>query len=292
LARSGDTVYDAGAVDGDGRTRRVPPNACEGNGMLHPVVPGPPNLGRNAYAPPFLAPLVAAAARGEDLGAPLTAIAGHFGFDYFSYATSAMPEIDHQHAVYVCTTLPQPWLDRYDHHRYVEIDPRVRATWTSAIPLVWDQTTLRGSVPRENAFLDDALAHGIGSGIAYMFHAARDCHVYVGLDSRVRINDPLRQAAIGRNVADIVAFSHYFHEFFMRGVLDGRPHPTTRNSPLSRREIECVRLAARGLTTDDIAVKLDIGARTVQFHFDRIRSKLGAANRQEVVAIAVQRNLL
>ncbi|MCC6869954.1 MAG: LuxR family transcriptional regulator [Burkholderiales bacterium] len=260
--------------------------------MLHRVAPGPPNVGEHAYVPPLLAPLVAAAARGGALDAPLAAIAGHFGFDHFSYAASAMPEIDHQHAVYVWTTLPRAWVERYDRQAYVDVDPRVRATWPSAVPLVWDQATLRGSAPRENAFLDDALAHGIGSGIAYMFHAAHDWHVFVGLDSRVGHNDPLRLAAIGRNVADIVAFSHYFHEIFMRQTLDGTSRPPLRASPLSRRETECVRLAARGMTTDDIALKLDIGARTVQFHFDRIRSKLGAANRQEVVAIAVQRNFL
>ena len=44
----------------------------------------------------------------------------------------------------------------------------------------------------------------------------------------------------------------------------------------------------QGLITDDIAVKLEISPRTVQFHFVSIRSKLGAANRQEAVALAVQ----
>ena len=42
------------------------------------------------------------------------------------------------------------------------------------------------------------------------------------------------------------------------------------------------------MTTDDISLKLDISSRTVQFHFDSIRSKLGAANRQEAIALGVQ----
>jgi DNA-binding CsgD family transcriptional regulator len=43
-------------------------------------------------------------------------------------------------------------------------------------------------------------------------------------------------------------------------------------------------LAAHGLTTGDIALRLNISARTAQFHFDCIRTKLGAATRQEAVA--------
>jgi DNA-binding CsgD family transcriptional regulator len=42
------------------------------------------------------------------------------------------------------------------------------------------------------------------------------------------------------------------------------------------------------MMTNDLAAKLEISARTVQFHFDSIRSKFGAANRQEAIALAVQ----
>ncbi len=260
--------------------------------MLHPIVPGRPDVGDHVYLPPFVAPLLAAATHDEDLRPALAAVAGHFGFDSFSYATSAMPEIDRDDVVYVYTTLPRTWVERYDRQAYVAIDPRLRANWASTLPLVWDQTTLRGPGVGANAFLDDALAHGIGSGVSYMFRAAPDCHVFIAFSARTARNDALRLHAIRRNLADLVLFGHYFHAFFMRDSLDRGTRALPRRTPLSRRETECVRLAARGMTTDDIAVKLDIRARTVQFHFDRVRSKLGAANRQEAIAIAVQRNLL
>jgi LuxR family transcriptional regulator len=83
-------------------------------------------------------------------------------------------------------------------------------------------------------------------------------------------------------------FGHYFHEIFMRSVIEVGVAPRMAGAPLSKRERECLALAANGLTTYDIALKLEIRARTVQFHFDSIRSKLGAANRQEAVAIGVQ----
>ena len=53
-----------------------------------------------------------------------------------------------------------------------------------------------------------------------------------------------------------------------------------------------LRNVAHGLTTDDIADKLEISERTVQFHLDAVRTKLGAANRQEAVASGIRRGLV
>jgi DNA-binding CsgD family transcriptional regulator len=51
-------------------------------------------------------------------------------------------------------------------------------------------------------------------------------------------------------------------------------------------------LAAHGQTTQDMAHALGIGERTIQFHFGGIRSKLGAANRQEAVAKAIATGII
>ncbi len=77
------------------------------------------------------------------------------------------------------------------------------------------------------------------------------------------------------------------HELFCTGVVERGVPPAARGAPLSPRQRECLVLAARGLTTEDIAVELGITQRTAQFHFDCIRSKLGAANRQEAIAKAI-----
>jgi DNA-binding CsgD family transcriptional regulator len=65
-----------------------------------------------------------------------------------------------------------------------------------------------------------------------------------------------------------------------------------KNSNLSRRELQCLAMAARGLTSDDMAYKLGISPRTIRFHFTSIYAKLAALNRQEAVAIAVKNRLI
>jgi len=57
---------------------------------------------------------------------------------------------------------------------------------------------------------------------------------------------------------------------------------------LSGREIEVLKLAARGLSNKDIATKLFISKRTVQGHLGSIFNKLNVGSRTEAVFHAVK----
>lgn len=69
-------------------------------------------------------------------------------------------------------------------------------------------------------------------------------------------------------------------------------HPQAVVEPLTERELEVLRAAARGLTNKSIGVLLDISDRTVQGHLRRIFEKLNVANRTEAVVKASQLGLL
>ena len=66
----------------------------------------------------------------------------------------------------------------------------------------------------------------------------------------------------------------------------------TPSSPLTDQELTCLSLSAKGQTSTDIALKLGIKPRTVNFHFSKVLRKLNAMNRQEAIAKAVAGNLL
>lgn len=62
--------------------------------------------------------------------------------------------------------------------------------------------------------------------------------------------------------------------------------------PLSEREMEILKLAARGISNKDIADKLFLSPRTVQVHLGNIFNKLGVASRTEAVLYGLKRNWL
>ncbi|HWQ13944.1 MAG TPA: response regulator transcription factor [Roseiflexaceae bacterium] len=68
--------------------------------------------------------------------------------------------------------------------------------------------------------------------------------------------------------------------------------PAGHGDTLSERELEVLRLAARGLTNKQIGAELAISDRTVQHHLANIYAKLGVASRTEAVTAALQRNLI
>lgn len=73
----------------------------------------------------------------------------------------------------------------------------------------------------------------------------------------------------------------------MARTVQGTPPPK-----LTQRQMVILESTARGLTNKDIAVMLGISADAVKQHLQAICSKLGAANRAEVIAIAIRKHLL
>ena len=61
---------------------------------------------------------------------------------------------------------------------------------------------------------------------------------------------------------------------------------------LTQRELEVLRLIARGLQNKEIAAQLSITERTAKFHVCSIMSKLDASNRTEAVSIAAKLGLV
>src|SRR5205823_1034431 len=82
----------------------------------------------------------------------------------------------------------------------------------------------------------------------------------------------------------------------VRAVLAAAGHrvPRRREGPagLTEREVEVLRLAARGLTNKDIAGVLFISPKTVANHIEHIYAKIGASTRAMAGLYAMQHGLL
>jgi DNA-binding NarL/FixJ family response regulator len=69
-------------------------------------------------------------------------------------------------------------------------------------------------------------------------------------------------------------------------------HPASAGPRLSERELDVLRLTARGLSSKEIAGRLTISQRTVEGHLNNIYSKLGVNSRTEAVVNAAARGLI
>ena len=242
--------------------------------------------------PPIVQPLLLAAQRGEDVAPIVLAIAKSFGFDGFMYGASLSLKPRQETRQFVYCTWPEELIALYDERAYIEIDPRIQDVLSSVLPLVWDQSTYRGRSEAVDSFLDVMQTHGIASGVMCSLRDSRGRVGALALSCDIPILDEVRRLMIARHLGDILMFERYFHQLFVSGVLNALVAPHREGTPLSSRECECLTMSARGLTGDDIASRLLISPRTVQNHFDMIRSKLGAANRQEAIFRALQLGII
>jgi DNA-binding CsgD family transcriptional regulator len=260
--------------------------------MLQSLAPSGVMLEGARFLPPVLSPLIAAAERGEPLEGVVSAIVRMFGFDSFVYGASLSVRPGQEAAGYIFTTAPRDWVARYDQRAYIEVDPRVLYSFESAMPFIWDQDSERGKSTAIDAFLDDAAAHGVASGVAFAIHATPQGQVLVGFNSPLGKLSDLRRFEIARNLGEMYLFGIYFHEVFMKTVIARGLPPRFQGAPLSPQEKRCLLFSAHGYTSRYIAAALGISERTVELHFSHVRSKLDVANRQEAVAKAIAEGII
>jgi DNA-binding NarL/FixJ family response regulator len=102
---------------------------------------------------------------------------------------------------------------------------------------------------------------------------------------------------IARAVRTVQGGGSHLEPHVAARVLDEISTPTARRGGsggggLSERELQVLRLVAAGHANKEIARQLAIAERTAKFHVSSLMNKLGAGNRAQVVALAVQRGLL
>ena len=147
----------------------------------------------------------------------------------------------------------------------IEATKRIKATWPSINVLIL------------SAYDDDQF-------IFSLLEAGAAGYLLKSIRSRELI-DAIRAVYSGESV---------LHPSIARKVLNrfvsasGKPEGQEPSGVLSDREMEMLRLAAKGLSNQDIAEKLCLSIRTVQGHLGHIFNKLQVGSRTEAVVRALK----
>lgn len=260
--------------------------------MLTVIDPGTPATIQGYVVNDHIARLSKAALRRQPLQPVMESIVRELGFDSFMYGMSAEARPTRRNTrSFVWTTLPREWIMLYGARGYIEVDPRVTKTYNRNVPYVWDAAEFCDD-PLCEDFLRDAERFGVCSGVAISFRDPDHGRVLVAFNSRITPVDDVRKALIARLLGEIILLAMAFHDFFMAHLVDHEPSLMVRVAPLSPRESQCLEMAANGMTSVDIAMKLGIKPRTANFHFGKIVTKLGVLNRKEAIAMGIARGLI
>lgn len=211
----------------------------------------------------------------------LKSFCGLCGFERYSYLHVNSTETS------ALTDYPAEWQSQYLQNAYVSIDPVVTAAKRSRRCFTWsaeDRTARKASVEVRH-FYAEAAKFGIRSGLSIPIPTSYGRTAMLTLAS----NDPQADSSALEDpfqAALSVAYVHIHLNLIAAEVL------ATPEIALSPQEATCLSWSSHGKSMNVIADILGLSPRTVQFHLNAARDKLGATNLQHAVRIAILKQLI
>jgi LuxR family transcriptional activator of conjugal transfer of Ti plasmids len=173
---------------------------------------------------------------------------------------------------------------------YEQLDPVVRRARLEHDLFSWGSG---GSTPagtrEQRKFSEEATTFGIESGITVPIRGGFGRMAAFTLATDDRAMRPERLVAKSKDVIQLVGLYFHTHAAVRLGAECDRPDA---DDVLTQRERQCLAWAARGKTVADTAILVGIAPRTVVFHLENARRKLGATSIAQCVAEALRRRLL
>ena len=181
--------------------------------------------------------------------------------------------------IIINSTYPKEWLSVYQEKQLYFIDPIVIEQYKSSGTQLWTDTYKKYR----------------GKDISELVHNASGFGLKYGICSGIK--------SMCNKMGSVVAFSNskdYFKEHQKEIMNALIPHlhqalvriyralKTDIPSYLTEREMEIVHWVKEGKTNWEISMILNISERTVKFHMDNVKGKLGAVSKPHAIAILME----
>jgi LuxR family transcriptional regulator, activator of conjugal transfer of Ti plasmids len=187
------------------------------------------------------------------------------------------------------STYPSEWTTHYLHKRYERLDPVIIRALAGPEPFKWGLGIhfKKMSIAQCELF-DEASSFGIRHGFTVPIHDRR------GAVAAFTFAADARRPAFERCVKDhgrvLQLMALYFHAHARRKFVSER---SVGGILLSPRQFQCLGWAAQGKSAWEIGRILGIRRRTVAFHLDSAKAKLGVRSICQAVArLAASKSLI
>jgi LuxR family transcriptional activator of conjugal transfer of Ti plasmids len=201
-----------------------------------------------------------------------------YGFPCFAYL-SFTPRGDDDDTL-AMTTYPSSWVEQYRANRYDRIDPVIARSIATTLPFAWSADQFDTKLTNKQKWLlEEASEFGIRHAVTIPIH-----------DRQGKVATTLTLAACDSRSAFDARAEQYRYQLHLIAIY---LHAQLRNvtpaiSPLrpclTQRERSCLQWAARGKSALDTAEIINVSRRTVVFHTENAKRKLGVATVQQAVA--------
>jgi DNA-binding CsgD family transcriptional regulator len=216
--------------------------------------------------------------------AALHAALHSYGLEHLAYAAINLPNA-RRGPLFAVTYSPE-WQKHYIDRDYMNVDPVVQAGMGGILPVDWG--SIDRADPIAKRFFGEAEGFKVGpNGLSIPI---RGRHGEFGLFNVTSTLSDKDWKGIKKNYTrDFMVLAYYFHAWALNA--EGQENNTIE-ARLSVREKDCLRWRATGKSDWEISQILAISERTVKFHLESARAKLGATNTLHAVAKAMSRGLI
>lgn len=180
----------------------------------------------------------------------------------------------------VLVQYPDDWQKHYFERNYIAIDPIIARSAHSRLPFLWNELPNLTDIQRQ--MFNEAKEAHLGNGICVPVHGPYGETFVISLASSHPDVDP-QQAK-----ARLHLLVTQFHAAFL-SLSGAESEPAVQ---LTARERECLAWSARGKSSWDIGMILNISEHTVNYHLKHAMERLSVNNRIMAVVKAIRMGLI
>lgn len=213
----------------------------------------------------------------KQLNQTLARYLAYHGISSYAFTVYQTHTRSGQKLIYEMTSAPLAlWHQHYLDSGYADVDQTLTNTEVSLIPTFWDvqQQLTQAKKGREQRVREESIDFAIDKGLSIPLHGPDNWFAVLVLHQRKGEKGLQHYQTLQHEWISAATF--YFH-YFRHHFLQQSTPPQQRH--LTKREQQCLQLTAEDIPINEIAKRLHISVRTVNFHLQNANKKLGVSNK-------------